>query len=114
MAKVTYTKAQLMSFTVKEMKTLSLFSKIDPKGLSKEGIVNALMSAQKAEQKAKKKAKPAIKKETPPKAEKPTVETEAKVKEVKEEPVNAKAEAPKSEKPVFHRRRKSYNRMTYR
>ncbi len=73
MAKVTYTKEQLLAFTVKEMKTLDLFSKIDPKGLDKEGIVNALMSAQKAEQKASKKATPAIKKETPPIAKKPVV-----------------------------------------
>ena len=56
MAKVTYTKGQLMAFTVKEMKTLDLYSKIDPKGLSKEGIVKAMISAQKAEQKAIKKA----------------------------------------------------------
>ena len=62
MAKVTYTKGQLLAFTVKEMKTLDLFSKIDPKGLDKKGIVNALMSAQQAEQKTSKKVKSEIKK----------------------------------------------------
>jgi len=114
MAKVTYTKDQLLAFTVKEMKTLDLFSKIDPKGLDKAGIVKALMSAQKAEQKASKKATPAIKKETPPKAVKPIVGTKKKVEEVKGETVKAEVKAPKSEKPVFHRPRKRRNVMTFR
>jgi len=113
MAKVTYTKDQLLAFTVKEMKTLDLFSKIDPKGLDKKGIVKALMSAQSAEQKALKEATPAIKKETPPVAKNPVVKTEAKPKK----PVEAKAKEVKpavSSKPVFHRPKRRRNPMNFK
>ena len=113
MAKVTYTKDQLMAFTVKEMKTLDLFSKIDPKGLDKKGIVKALMSAQRAEQKAIK-AKPAIKKETPPVAKKPVVKTEVKPKKVVKEKKEEVKVAPKSARPTFHRPSKKRNPMTFR
>ncbi len=115
MAKVTYTKEQLEAFTVKEMKTLDLFSKIDPKGLDKKGIVKALISAQKAEQKAlKKEAKESeIKKETSPIAEKPVVKTEEKT----EKPVEVKAKEVKegsSSDPHFHRPIKRRNPMNFR
>ena len=131
MAKVTYTKGQLMAFTVKEMKTLDLFSKIDPKGLDKEGIVKAMISAQKAELKALKteEAKSEIKKDTTPAPIKPVVETIEEVEEAEETeaPVEGTVEkAPVeiveeedveevvSSKPHFHRPLKKRNPMNFR
>jgi hypothetical protein len=105
MAKVTYTKAQLMAFTVKEMKTLDLFSKINPKGLDKKGIVSAMIKAQKAEQKAIKKAESEIKKEVSPSKEAP-VETKEDVSKNDVKKAKDVDVAEKSEKPVFHRPRK--------
>jgi hypothetical protein len=112
MAKVTYTKGQLMAFTVKEMKTLDLYSKIEPKGLNKEGIVKAMLSAQKAEQKAlkEKEAKSEIKKETQPIAKEPVVETKEEVKEVVKEEVKEVD----SSKPHFHRPIGKRNPMNFR
>lgn len=110
---VTYTRDQLRAFTVKELATLDLYSKINPKGLSKTGIIKEMLNAQKAEQKASK-AKSEIKKEVKPKVKK----TVAKVEGVKKEVVKAKVKevvvAPKSEKPTFHRPLKGRNPMTFR
>ena len=114
MEKVTYTKAQLMAFTVKEMKTLSLFSNIDPKGLDKKGIVKALMGAQRTEQKASKKATPVIKKETRTITKKPVVKTKGKVKKTVKAKAKEKVKVAKSGKPDFHRAIKGRNPMTFR
>lgn len=86
MEKVTYTKNQLSEFTVKELKTLDLFKRINAKGLDKAGIVDAMFKAQSEE-----------------------------IIEAKEEKENEEVQSGKSEKIVFHRNNnKTRNPMTFR
>jgi hypothetical protein len=134
MEKVTYTKKQLMAFTVKELATIGLSSGIDFKGLKKEEIVKKMMNVQKAEKVATQ-AQPEIKKEpsnetvtpkpieevkeevviVPVEAVVAEEENEAPVEQVKvkrkSEEVN---EAVSSEKPVFHRPIRRRNPMNFR
>jgi len=113
MAKVTYTKAQLMAFTVKEIATLSLYSKIDSKGLSKADIVKAMLKVQKAEKVATK-AQPEIKKELQPITKEVKTNTEKVKAESVKERVKEVAKAPSSEKPVFHRPLRGRNPMSFK
>lgn len=115
MENVTYTKNQLADFTVKELKTLPLFAKIDSKGLDKAGIVNAMFKAQEEanepqtkEVKEVKEAKEDNVEEA--KLEATEVEATDKVNTEKEE-----IQSEKSEKVVFHRGNNvRRNPMTFR
>ena len=113
MAKVTYTKGQLDAFTVKEMKTLPLFSKIDPKGLNKADIVKAMLKVQKAEKVATQ-AQPETKKEPQPIAKEVKNKTEKVKVETVEEIVVEVEEVPSSEKPIFHRPLRGRNPMNFK
>lgn len=109
MEKVTYTKNQLSEFTVKELKTLPLFEKINPKGLDKAGIVDAMFKAQ-SDEIAESKEEDKI--ESTPKVEDSSDESNDKAKEENE---NEEVQSGKSEKIVFHRNNnKSRNPMTFR
>jgi hypothetical protein len=104
MENVTYTKNQLADFTVKELKTLPLFAKIDPKGLDKAGIVNAIFKAQEEAN------EPQTKEVEEAKSEAIEVEATDEVNTEKEE-----IQSEKSEKVVFHRGNNiRRNPMTFR
>ena len=131
--KVTYTKKQLMAFTVKELATIELSSGIDFKGLKKEEIVKKMMKVQKAEKVATQ-AQPEIKKEpsqvktvtpkpteevnqevgtVPVEAVVAEEESEASVGQIEENVVEVE-EVPSSEKPVFHRPLRRRNPMNFK
>lgn len=104
MENVTYTKNQLADFSVKELKTLPLFAKIDPKGLDKAGIVNAIFKAQEEAN------EPQTKEVEEAKSEATEVEATDEVNTEKEE-----IQSEKSEKVVFHRGNNiRRNPMTFR
>ena len=96
MENVTYTKDQLMAFTVKELKTLPLFSEIDPKGLSKEEIVDAMMKAQKEAIKASKE-------ESKDETNSESNDDESQDEESNDDVEEDDNEEQKSETPHFHR-----------
>jgi len=123
MENVTYTKNQLADFSVKELKTLPLFAKIDPKGLDKAGIVNAMFKAQEeATEIEETNGKAEIKSEDAEANTDATTnldneadsEDDSNSDEDKEEG-NENVQSEKSEKVVFHRNNnKRRNPMTFR
>jgi len=50
MKKITYTKNQLMKFTVAELEQLPLYSLVNPKGLNKKDLVSKMFDAQTIEE----------------------------------------------------------------
>ena len=50
MKKITYTKNQLMKFTIVELEQLPLYTLIDPVGLNKKNIVDKMFDAQTIEE----------------------------------------------------------------
>jgi hypothetical protein len=118
MANVTYTIKQLEAFTLAELKTLDLYSQINPKGLSKSEVVKAMFKAQKKDVKA-----PEIVEEIKSEVPKNTTEVDAVIiEEVIENNLaendnkeNEEVQSEKSEKVVFHRSNQiSRNPMTFR
>ena len=83
MEKVTYTKKQLELFTIKELKTIDLFSEINfKKGMIKSDIVKGMLKVQKSKTKPK-----TVKVETPKVDKIGKVQIKDNVKkEVKDEP----------------------------
>ena len=112
MENVTYTKNQLADFTVKELKTLPLFAKIDSKGLDKAGIVNAMFKAQEEANEPQTKEVEEAKEDNVEEAKLEATEVEA-TDEVNTEKEEIQSE--KSEKVVFHRGNNvRRNPMTFR
>lgn len=110
MEKVTYTKGQLEAFTLKELKTLELYSKIDPKITKKADVVKAMMKAQKEEVEAIKAAsqKEEVKTESEISKSEDSVSEENETNNEKESEDNSDA------KPVFHRKsNRKVNPMTF-
>ena len=112
MENVTYTKNQLADFSVKELKTLPLFAKIDPKGLDKAGIVNAMFKAQEEANIPQVEEVVEPKEDNVEEAKSEATEVEA-TDEVNTEKEEIQSE--KSEKVVFHRGNNvRRNPMTFR
>lgn len=109
MAKKIYTKEELESMNVGELRKLPIFKKLNLYKLKKAEAIEAILKSQKVA--PKKETKPVAKK-----VETPKVKQEEKIVEVKqeEEPVDNKQE--KSEKiiPIFKRFRLKISKITFR
>jgi|TARA_R110000787_G_scaffold81538_2_gene176756 hypothetical protein len=111
MAKVTYTKGQLMAFTVKELRTIDLSVEIG--NVSKSELIKGMLKNQKAEQKAQE-AKSEIKKDVQPLKVKKELEKNTILTDTVKTKAKEKIISNSSEKIKFHRPKKRRNPMSFK